>query len=206
MHCARNPPRAKFLRNFSKRSAKNAAKFWRNFSQIFVLQFPGKMAAKNFTKNPRHFPRCNKLSFFFSLLQLWGPRGPSFCHAHTPPFVAETFTQCQRESQQSARWNDNSQLLHDAKSHAPRWVSDLSFHGRCHSLRRSTPSPIGSERPSETMVSGPWSSIPLWAQKTPRNKEVRLGLLSAHSIWSWYSQFLPYAPTGVGGRPFFADV
>ena len=57
-------PRAKFLRNFSKRSAKNAAKFWRNFSQIFVLQFPGKMAAKNFTKNPRHFPRCTKLSFF----------------------------------------------------------------------------------------------------------------------------------------------
>ena len=57
-------PRAKFLRNFSKRSAKNAAKFWRKFSQIFVLQFPGKMAAKNFTKNPRHFPRCTKLSFF----------------------------------------------------------------------------------------------------------------------------------------------
>ena len=57
-------PRAKFLRNFSKRSAKNAAKFWRNFSQIFVLQFPGKMATKNFTKNPRHFPRCTKLSFF----------------------------------------------------------------------------------------------------------------------------------------------
>ena len=62
--CARNPPRAKFLRNFSKRSAKNAANFWRNFSQIFVLQFPGKMAAKNFTKNPRHFPRCTKLSLF----------------------------------------------------------------------------------------------------------------------------------------------
>ena len=57
-------PRAKFLRNFSRRSAKNAAKFWRNFSQIFVLQFPGKMAAKNFTKNPRHFPWCTKLSFF----------------------------------------------------------------------------------------------------------------------------------------------
>ena len=57
-------PRAKFLRNFSKRSAKNAAKFWRNVSQIFVLQFPGRMATKNFTKNPRHFPRCTKLSFF----------------------------------------------------------------------------------------------------------------------------------------------
>ena len=55
--CARNPPRA-------KRSAKSAAKFWRNFSQIFVLQFPGKMAAKGFTKNRRHFPRCTKLSFF----------------------------------------------------------------------------------------------------------------------------------------------
>ena len=67
-------PRAKFLRNFSKRSAKNAAKFWRNFSQIFVLQFPGKMAANNFTKNPRHFPRCTKLSFFTAATL--GPSGP----------------------------------------------------------------------------------------------------------------------------------
>ena len=57
-------PRAKFLRNVSKRSAKNAAKFWRNFSQLLVLRFPGKMAADIFTKNPRHFPRCTKLSFF----------------------------------------------------------------------------------------------------------------------------------------------
>ena len=57
-------PRAKFLRNVSKRSAKNPAKFWRNFSQIFVLQFPGKVGARKFTKNPRHFPRCTKLSFF----------------------------------------------------------------------------------------------------------------------------------------------
>ena len=60
------PPRAKFLRNLSKRSAKNAAKFWRNFSQIFVLQFPGKMAAKKNSRIfPRRFPRCTKLSFFF---------------------------------------------------------------------------------------------------------------------------------------------
>ena len=58
-------PRAKFLRNFSKTSPKNAAKFWRNVSQIFVLQFPGKMAAKNFTKNPRHFPQRTKLSSFY---------------------------------------------------------------------------------------------------------------------------------------------
>ena len=67
--------RAKFLRNFSKRSAKDAAKFWRNFSQIFVLQFPGKMAAKNFTKNPRHFPRCTKLSFFTAATR--GASGPA---------------------------------------------------------------------------------------------------------------------------------
>ena len=72
-------PRAKFLRNFSKRSAKNAAKFWRNFSQIFVLQFPGKMAAKNFTKNPRHFPRCTKLSFFTAAtLGASGPKNAIF--------------------------------------------------------------------------------------------------------------------------------
>ena len=66
-------PRAKFLRNFSKRSAK----FWRNFSQIFVLQFPGKMATKIFTKNPRHFPRGTKLSFFTAAtLGALGPKNP----------------------------------------------------------------------------------------------------------------------------------
>ena len=75
-------PRAKFLRNFSKRSAKNAAKFWRNFSQIFVLQFPGKMAAKIFTKNPRHFPRCTKLSFFTAATL--GASGPSVGIPPTP--------------------------------------------------------------------------------------------------------------------------
>ena len=57
-------PRAKFLRNFSKRSAEKCGEILAKFSQIFVLQFPGKMAAKNFTKNPRHFPRCTKLNFF----------------------------------------------------------------------------------------------------------------------------------------------
>ena len=63
-NCARNLPERSFCENFWKSSAKNAAKFWRNFSQIFVLQFPGKMAAKDFTKNRRHFPRCTKLNFF----------------------------------------------------------------------------------------------------------------------------------------------
>ena len=72
-------PRAKFLRHISKRSAKNAAKFWRNCSQSFVLQFPGKMAAKNFTKNPRHFPRCTKLSFFTAAPL--GASGPNFCES-----------------------------------------------------------------------------------------------------------------------------
>ena len=39
-------PRAKLVRNFCKRSAKNAAKFWRNVLQIFVLQFQGKWPQK----------------------------------------------------------------------------------------------------------------------------------------------------------------
>ena len=81
-------PRAKFLRSFSKRSAKNAAKFWRNFSQIFVLQFPGKMAAKNFTKNPRHFPRCTKLSFFAALTL--GASGPFVVGLCTKASVRES--------------------------------------------------------------------------------------------------------------------
>ena len=36
-------PRAKFLQNVCKRSAKDVVKFWRKFSQIFVLRFPGKI-------------------------------------------------------------------------------------------------------------------------------------------------------------------
>ena len=32
----------------------------RNILQIFVLEFPGKVAARNFTKNPPHFPRGTK--------------------------------------------------------------------------------------------------------------------------------------------------
>ena len=77
------PQQRSSCEKFSKRSAKNAAKFWRNFSQNFVLQFPGKMAAKNFTQNPRHFPRCTKLSFFSLLQHCFGPRGPK----QNPPWA-----------------------------------------------------------------------------------------------------------------------
>ena len=76
--CARNPPERSSCEIFRRDRRKMRRNFGRNFSQIFVLQFPGKMADKNFRKNPRHFPRCTKLSF--SLLQLWGPRGPTKCH------------------------------------------------------------------------------------------------------------------------------
>ena len=49
----RKAPRAKFWWNFSPTWAKNAAKKWRNVSPIFVLQFPGKVGAINFTRNWR---------------------------------------------------------------------------------------------------------------------------------------------------------
>ena len=49
----RKASRAKFWRNVSPTWAKNAAKKWRIFSPIFVLQFPGKVVARNFTKNWR---------------------------------------------------------------------------------------------------------------------------------------------------------
>ena len=58
--CARNPPERSSCEIFRR----DRRKMRRNFGEIFVLQFPGKMAAHNFTKNPRHFPRCTKLSFF----------------------------------------------------------------------------------------------------------------------------------------------
>ena len=60
----RNFLRAKFRRMFSLTRAKNAAKFWRKNLQIFALWFPGKVAARNFTKNLPHFPRGTKQNSF----------------------------------------------------------------------------------------------------------------------------------------------
>ena len=48
-------PRVKFWQIFSPTWAKNAVKKWRNCSPIFVLQFPGKVGARNFAKNWRQF-------------------------------------------------------------------------------------------------------------------------------------------------------
>ena len=48
-------PESEIQRNFSLTQAKNAAKLWRRISLIFALEFPGKVAATNFTKNPPHF-------------------------------------------------------------------------------------------------------------------------------------------------------
>ena len=47
---------AKFLRGIGDKCGEILAEL----PQILVLQFPGKMAAKKFTKNPRHFPLCAK--------------------------------------------------------------------------------------------------------------------------------------------------
>ena len=57
-------PRAKFWRKFSPTWAKDAAKIWRNFSLIFVLQFPGKWAQEISRKalDEFHEPRNNLLS------------------------------------------------------------------------------------------------------------------------------------------------
>ena len=57
---------------------KNEAKFWRNFPLIFVLQFPGKLATRNFTKIPPHIrtsnsTRLNQNSFTAMLWELVGP-------------------------------------------------------------------------------------------------------------------------------------
>ena len=58
---------------------KNAAKFWRIFPLIFVLQFPGKLATINFTQIPPHIrtsnsTRLNQNSFTAILWELVGPR------------------------------------------------------------------------------------------------------------------------------------
>ena len=71
-------PQSEVLAKFFRRDRR---KMRRNFGEIFrwfsSFDFQGKWPQKNShkKKNPRHFPRRTKLSFF-SLLQLWGPRGP----------------------------------------------------------------------------------------------------------------------------------
>ena len=46
----------KFVQETGEKCSENVAKKL----QIFVLLFPGKMSARNFTKNPRHFAHCTK--------------------------------------------------------------------------------------------------------------------------------------------------
>ena len=61
---ARNPPERSsgeiFVRDWQKMQ-RNVGDF---FFEIFVLQFPGTMAARNFTKNPRHIPTVHQRKFF----------------------------------------------------------------------------------------------------------------------------------------------
>ena len=59
---------AKFLKEICEQCGEILAKFFADF----ILQFPGKMAAINFTKNPRHFRTARNQVFFFFSLQLWG--------------------------------------------------------------------------------------------------------------------------------------
>ena len=47
---------AKLFADIGEKCGENLAKML----QIFVLRFPGKMGARNFTKNPRNFSRATK--------------------------------------------------------------------------------------------------------------------------------------------------
>ena len=62
-------PRAKFLRIFCKRPAKNAAKFWRDFSRRFSsFDFQGKRSQKVFLRkilDIKFFPTAPNKVFFF---------------------------------------------------------------------------------------------------------------------------------------------
>ena len=67
---------------------KNAAIFWWNFSLISVLQFPGKLAGRNFTQIPPHIrtsnsTRLNQNYFTAILLELVGPNDCSRTHLAT---------------------------------------------------------------------------------------------------------------------------
>ena len=50
------------------------ATFWRKMLQTFILEFPGKVAARNFAKNPPHFPRGTKQTSFTA--RFMGAGGP----------------------------------------------------------------------------------------------------------------------------------
>ena len=51
---------AKFFEEIGEKCGEILAKFFADFRPSISRE----MAAKNFTKNPRHFPQCTKLSFF----------------------------------------------------------------------------------------------------------------------------------------------
>ena len=69
-------PQSEVLAKFFEEIGEKCGEFWRNVSQIFVLQFPGKMAAKYFTKILDIFHGAPNSVFF--TVQIWGPRGPTF--------------------------------------------------------------------------------------------------------------------------------
>ena len=85
-HSPQSEIQVKFWKNFSRRLTKNAAKFWRNFPLIFVLQFPGKLATRYFTRIPPHIrtsnsTRLNQNSFTAILWELVGPTNPAISAA-----------------------------------------------------------------------------------------------------------------------------
>ena len=62
--CARNPPERSFLRNFSKRLAKNAAKFWRNFFADFRPSISRENGCKKFHEKSSTFSTVHQIKFF----------------------------------------------------------------------------------------------------------------------------------------------
>ena len=58
--CARKPPERSSCKSFVQEIGENAAKFWRIVSQIFVVRFPGQIAAKNSRKILVFYPQGTK--------------------------------------------------------------------------------------------------------------------------------------------------
>ena len=68
----------------------DAAKTWRFFAPILVLQFPGKVGARDFTKNPRQISRAQKQIFFTA--RLWELGAPKIVSRQFLPRRRQIFS------------------------------------------------------------------------------------------------------------------
>ena len=86
--------------------AKTAAKFWQKHSQIFALEFPGKVAARNFTKKSSTFSTRDETRFCSSQTRCRSKRGRTQKNANERKRAQ---TQVSKRAQKSAKGHKRAQ-------------------------------------------------------------------------------------------------